>query len=147
MESAHRAQGIDRRDLLRRPRAGRPGTAAPPDGQAPSVGPPNRVGQPAEGEPPVRAACPRDGRCASLDRRVPPGSQPRQPGGAVAGPRRLSTGLGFESVGTSERPGRVRRMGRLTEPTEEGLLTYGEYLKVPELLSLQQLRSDPPVHD
>jgi len=38
-------------------------------------------------------------------------------------------------------------MGRLTEPTEEGLLTYGEYLKIPELLSLQQLRSDPPVHD
>src|SRR6266545_8413791 len=56
-------------------------------------------------------------------------------------------GLGFESVGTSEQPGRVRRMGRLTEPTEEGLLTYGEYLKTPELLSLQQLRSDPPVHD
>ncbi|HEX9716584.1 MAG TPA: tryptophan 2,3-dioxygenase family protein [Actinomycetota bacterium] len=47
---------------------------------------------------------------------------------------------------TPERPGRVRRMGRLTEPTAEGL-TYGEYLKVPELLSLQQLRSDPPVHD
>ena len=38
-------------------------------------------------------------------------------------------------------------MGRLTEPTEEGLLTYGDYLKVPELLTLQQLRSDPPVHD
>jgi len=38
-------------------------------------------------------------------------------------------------------------MGQLTEPTEEGLLTYGEYLKIPELLSLQQLRSDPPVHD
>jgi len=38
-------------------------------------------------------------------------------------------------------------MGRLTEPTEEGLLTYGEYLKVPELLALQQLRSQPPVHD
>src|SRR5947207_1226397 len=38
-------------------------------------------------------------------------------------------------------------MGRLTEPAEEGLLTYGEYLKVPELLSVQQLRSDPPVHD
>jgi tryptophan 2,3-dioxygenase len=43
--------------------------------------------------------------------------------------------------------GRVRRMGRLTEPAEEGLLTYGGYLKVPELLALQQLRSDPPVHD
>jgi tryptophan 2,3-dioxygenase len=38
-------------------------------------------------------------------------------------------------------------MGRLTEPTDDGLLTYGDYLKVPELLSLQQLRSDPPVHD
>src|SRR5436309_902398 len=45
------------------------------------------------------------------------------------------------------RPGQVRRMGRLTEQAEEGLLTYGGYLKVPELLSLQQLRSDPPVHD
>jgi len=38
-------------------------------------------------------------------------------------------------------------MGRLTEPTAEGLLTYGEYLAVPELISLQRLRSDPPVHD
>ncbi|HET8526130.1 MAG TPA: tryptophan 2,3-dioxygenase family protein, partial [Actinomycetota bacterium] len=47
----------------------------------------------------------------------------------------------------SANEGRVRRMGRLTEPTEEGLLTYGEYLAVPELISLQRLRSDPPVHD
>ncbi|HEX6231074.1 MAG TPA: tryptophan 2,3-dioxygenase family protein, partial [Actinomycetota bacterium] len=38
-------------------------------------------------------------------------------------------------------------MGRLTEPTEEGLLTYGDYLRVPELLSLQRVLSDPPVHD
>ena len=38
-------------------------------------------------------------------------------------------------------------MGRLTEPAEEGLLTYGGYLAVPELVSLQRLRSDPPVHD
>jgi tryptophan 2,3-dioxygenase len=43
--------------------------------------------------------------------------------------------------------GHVRRMGRLTEPADEGLLTYGGYLAVPELLSLQRLRSDPPVHD
>jgi tryptophan 2,3-dioxygenase len=50
-------------------------------------------------------------------------------------------------VTEAEGAGRVRRMGRLTEPAEEGLLTYGEYLKVPELLSAQQLRSDPPVHD
>ena len=42
--------------------------------------------------------------------------------------------------------GRERRFGQLTEPTAE-LLTYGSYLKIPELLSLQQLRSDPPVHD
>src|SRR4029450_7259750 len=46
-----------------------------------------------------------------------------------------------------EAKGRVRRMGRLTEPAEEGLLTYGEYLAVPELIGLQRLRSDPPVHD
>jgi tryptophan 2,3-dioxygenase len=46
-----------------------------------------------------------------------------------------------------ERPGRVRRMGRLTEPAAEGLLTYADYLAVPELTSLQRLRSDPPVHD
>ena len=46
-----------------------------------------------------------------------------------------------------EGSGRVRRMGRLTEPADEGLLTYGGYLAVPELLELQRLRSDPPVHD
>jgi tryptophan 2,3-dioxygenase len=46
-----------------------------------------------------------------------------------------------------ETEGRVRRMGRLTEPTAEGLLTYAEYLAVPELISLQRLRSDPAVHD
>lgn len=40
-----------------------------------------------------------------------------------------------------------RRFGRLTEQAEQGLLTYGSYLKIPELLTLQQLRSDPPVHD
>jgi tryptophan 2,3-dioxygenase len=39
-----------------------------------------------------------------------------------------------------------RRFGRTT-PTGEGLLTYGGYLRLPELLSLQRLRSDPPVHD
>jgi tryptophan 2,3-dioxygenase len=42
--------------------------------------------------------------------------------------------------------GRERRFGRLADAEEAGL-TYGSYLKVPELLSLQQLRSDPPVHD
>lgn len=51
-------------------------------------------------------------------------------------------------VGEPEEPhGQVRRMGRLTEPADEGLLTYGGYLAVPELLELQRLRSDPPVHD
>ncbi len=40
-----------------------------------------------------------------------------------------------------------RRFGRLTEQAEQGLLTYGSYLKIPDLLSLQRLRSDPPVHD
>ena len=49
--------------------------------------------------------------------------------------------------GLQERPGQVRRMGRLTEPADDELLTYGGYLAVPELLSLQRLRSDPPVHD
>ena len=42
---------------------------------------------------------------------------------------------------------RERRFGRLTEGADDGLLTYGSYLKIPELLSLQQVRSDPPVHD
>ena len=36
-------------------------------------------------------------------------------------------------------------MGRVTHG-EEGL-SYGSYLHVPELLSLQRLRSDPPAHD
>jgi tryptophan 2,3-dioxygenase len=42
--------------------------------------------------------------------------------------------------------GRERRFGRTSERAE-GLLTSGEYLEVPALLSLQRLRSDPPVHD
>ncbi len=32
-------------------------------------------------------------------------------------------------------------------PRTEGGLSYGEYLKVPELLSLQRLQSEPPHHD
>jgi tryptophan 2,3-dioxygenase len=43
--------------------------------------------------------------------------------------------------------GRTRRMGRLTEPTETDLLTYGDYLKISDLLSLQRVQSDPAVHD
>jgi tryptophan 2,3-dioxygenase len=38
-------------------------------------------------------------------------------------------------------------MGRLTEPTETGLLTYGDYLQISELLSLQRVQSEPAVHD
>jgi tryptophan 2,3-dioxygenase len=38
-------------------------------------------------------------------------------------------------------------MGRLTETKDDALLTYGGYLAVPELLSLQRLRSEPEVHD
>jgi tryptophan 2,3-dioxygenase len=43
--------------------------------------------------------------------------------------------------------GRQRRFGRLTDEADEALLTYGSYLKIPELLELQELRSDPEVHD
>jgi tryptophan 2,3-dioxygenase len=43
--------------------------------------------------------------------------------------------------------GQTRRMGRLTETKDDALLTYGGYLAVPELLSLQRLRSEPQVHD
>ena len=39
-----------------------------------------------------------------------------------------------------------RRFGR-TSQADVDLLTYAGYLKLPELLSLQQLSSDPPVHD
>jgi len=49
-------------------------------------------------------------------------------------------------VSDAEGARRERRFGRLTEPSDE-LLTYGSYLKIPELLSLQRLRSEPPVHD
>ncbi|MDH4111568.1 MAG: tryptophan 2,3-dioxygenase family protein [Actinomycetota bacterium] len=47
----------------------------------------------------------------------------------------------------SEGEGRQRRFGRLTDEADQGLLTYGSYLKIPELLSLQHLKSEPPVHD
>jgi tryptophan 2,3-dioxygenase len=57
----------------------------------------------------------------------------------VSGPERRS--------GPDRPDGRERRFGRLTDQAEEGLLTYGSYLKIPELLELQSLRSDPPVHD
>jgi tryptophan 2,3-dioxygenase len=49
-------------------------------------------------------------------------------------------------VGEGDGARRERRFGQLTEPSDD-LLTYGSYLKIPELLSLQHLRSDPPVHD
>src|SRR6059058_1414484 len=39
----------------------------------------------------------------------------------------------------------IRRMGRVS--AEEEGLSYGTYLRVPELLSLQSLLSDPPAHD
>jgi len=39
----------------------------------------------------------------------------------------------------------TRRLGRLG-PAAEGL-SYGSYLRIPELLALQQLQSDPPAHD
>ena len=42
--------------------------------------------------------------------------------------------------------GHQRRFGRTSE-ADVDLLTYGGYLKLPGLLSLQQLLSDPPVHD
>ncbi len=42
--------------------------------------------------------------------------------------------------------GQQRRFGSTSE-ADVDLLTYGEYLRLPELLSLQQLLSDPPVHD
>lgn len=41
--------------------------------------------------------------------------------------------------------GRTRRMGRISD--EEGQLSYGSYLRVPELLSLQSPVADPPAHD
>ncbi len=44
-----------------------------------------------------------------------------------------------------DRTGGTRRFGEVA--ADESLLTYGEYLKVPELLALQRLRSEPPVHD
>ena len=40
----------------------------------------------------------------------------------------------------------VRRMGRVSED-EEGRLSYGDYLRLDELLDLQSPLSDPPAHD
>ncbi|MGH2696726.1 MAG: tryptophan 2,3-dioxygenase family protein, partial [Actinomycetota bacterium] len=41
--------------------------------------------------------------------------------------------------------GTTRRMGQVSD--EEGQLSYGSYLKVPELLSLQSPLSKPAAHD
>ncbi|HEV8572226.1 MAG TPA: tryptophan 2,3-dioxygenase family protein [Actinomycetota bacterium] len=56
-----------------------------------------------------------------------------------------------EKVGDEEVPAegeggaRTRRMGRISD--EEGQLSYGTYLRVPELLSLQTPVADPAAHD
>ena len=47
---------------------------------------------------------------------------------------------------TEDAGAQERRFGRLADVAESGV-TYGSYLQIPELLGLQQLRSDPPVHD
>jgi tryptophan 2,3-dioxygenase len=44
-----------------------------------------------------------------------------------------------------EHPGSTRRMGRVSD--EEGQLSYGSYLRVSELLSLQSPLSKPAAHD
>jgi tryptophan 2,3-dioxygenase len=45
-----------------------------------------------------------------------------------------------------DRRERERRFGRIAGPPDPGL-TYATYLKIPDLIGLQQLRSDPAVHD
>src|SRR5918999_264579 len=52
-----------------------------------------------------------------------------------------------EGAGRPDGAGRdeVRRFGEVSEEHEG--LTYGSYLKIPDLLSLQALLSDPPAHD
>jgi tryptophan 2,3-dioxygenase len=44
-----------------------------------------------------------------------------------------------------ERSGSTRRMGHVSD--EEGQLSYGSYLRVPDLLALQSPLSSPPAHD
>ena len=57
-----------------------------------------------------------------------------------------SAGSGSSS-GSRTRSGTrsIRRMGKLSAEGEG--LSYGSYLRIPELLSLQSLLSDPPAHD
>ncbi len=47
--------------------------------------------------------------------------------------------------GDETEPVGSRRMGRISD--EEGQLSYGSYLRLPEVLDLQSLLSDPPAHD
>jgi tryptophan 2,3-dioxygenase len=49
------------------------------------------------------------------------------------------------STAEGEASPRTRRMGRISD--EEGQLSYGSYLRVPELLSLQTPIADPAAHD
>ena len=86
------------------------------------------------------------GMAAALpsDRRVPAGPQPREPRGALARARRLASRSNRVTPRSApDEPGAWagdRGRGRLA-PHVRGPLP------VPELLSLQRLRSDPPVHD
>src|SRR5262245_26839030 len=89
MEPARVDPRLGHRDLLGRARTRRARRAAGPDGEAPAPRAQDRVGEPAQGQPALRAARSGDGGGAALDRRVPAGPQPGEPRGALAGARRL----------------------------------------------------------
>ena len=141
LEPAHGAPRFGRGDLLRRARARRPGRCCASRwrgcaGSCTAGRWVNPLKGSRRGTNRSRAGWPRRCRRSTCSCRATTSRASRS--------WRASSPTRMPRVGEPEEPhGQVRRMGRLTEPADEVLLTYGGYLAVPELLELQRLRSDP----
>src|SRR5580765_7119615 len=117
LEPARRAPRRGRRPVLGRARARRPGAAPGPDGAAAPARPPGGLGAPLEGIAPVRAARARDGGCVAERRRVPVGSQPREPRDFGGCPRCLSATIGGSGSSSEGSASRACSSWRRSSPT------------------------------
>lgn len=79
--------------------------------------------------------------------RPPPYDRRGVAGGRGAGHLAARRSAGHSKFPTARSMDQFRSFGVPLPPEDRARLTYGSYLGVPELLSLQRLRSDPPQHD